>query len=138
MGMFERLSVGQTTATSTVLDDAKIRAFAAVSGDANPIHLDEAFAAASMFGQRIAHGMLVASSISAVLANELPGVGTIYLSQSLKFMKPVFVGDTIRTQVTVLSLEPAKRLVELETVCTNQQGDVVLTGVALTKCPRGL
>lgn len=138
MGIFEQLSVGQTAESATVYDEARVRAFAEVSGDANPIHLDENFAKTSMFGQRIAHGLLVASSISAVLANQLPGTGTVYLSQSLKFTKPVYLGDTITTRVTVRSLEPEKRLVELETVCSNQKGDTVIEGVALTKCPRGL
>ena len=135
MGSFEKLSVGQSRATSTVISEERIVAFAAVSGDENPVHLDEAFAKGTVFGERIAHGMLVASLISAVIGNELPGVGTIYLSQTLRFVKPVHIGDTITARVTITSLRPDKRLVELETECINQNGDIVVSGVAVTKYP---
>jgi 3-hydroxybutyryl-CoA dehydratase len=135
MGSFEAFAVGQSRSRSTLITEERIAAFADVSGDANPIHLDATFAGQTLFRERIAHGMLLASFISAVLGNELPGLGTIYLSQTLRFTKPAHIGDIITARVTIVSLRPDKRLVELETECTNQEGEIVLSGVALTKYP---
>ncbi|MDB4888773.1 MAG: Phosphate butyryltransferase [Gemmatimonadetes bacterium] len=135
MASFEAFAVGQSRSRSMLITEQRIAAFAEVSGDANPIHLDASFAAKTMFQERIAHGMLLASFISAVLGNELPGLGTIYLSQTLRFTRPAHIGDTITAKVTITSLRPDKRLVELETECTNQNGEIVLSGVALTKYP---
>src|SRR5579864_6975087 len=104
--------------------------FAAASGDTNPIHLDDAAAAGSRFGGRVAHGMLVASFISAVLGTDLPGPGSIYLSQTLRFLAPVRPNDTVIVRVTVLEVVLDRRRVRLETVCRNQQGQVVLSGEA--------
>ncbi len=114
--------------------EADIVRFAEVSGDHNPVHLDEEYAAGTQFGGRIAHGSLSASFISAVLGNELPGPGAIYLSQTLKFLAPVRIGNTITASVEVIALREEKRIVILRTDCTNQHGVVVLTGEAVMKC----
>lgn len=123
-------------ATQDVLitDDA-IRQFVALSGDRNPIHSDDNFAAKSVFGRRIAPGLMVASYISALIANELPGPGAIYLGQDLRFEAPVYLGDTITVTVRVIE-EPRKDRLRLETTCTNQVGLRVLSGEALVKKPR--
>src|SRR5712691_3698784 len=110
--------------TRTVTDEDIVR-FAEVSGDHNPVHLNEEYAATTPFGGRIAHGMLSAAFISTVLGNELPGPGTIYLGQTLKFLAPVRIGDTITASVEVIAVREEKRIVTLRTECTNQDGVVV-------------
>lgn len=125
------LKVGDTASISKQITDDDIRAFAELSGDHNPVHLDEAFASASRFGRRIAHGMLGASLISAVLGTELPGSGSIYLSQTLKFLSPVYLGDTVTARVTVTKVREDKSIVTLETVCENQNGETLIRGEAV-------
>jgi 3-hydroxybutyryl-CoA dehydratase len=125
------LQVGQSAEVSKTITDDDIRAFAELSGDRNPVHLDDEYAARSRFGRRVAHGMLAASLLSAVLANELPGRGTVYLSQSLRFNAPVFPGDTVTARVTVKTVREDKPVVTLETVCTNQRGERVIDGEAV-------
>lgn len=126
---FEDLFVGRTASASRTISEADILMFAGVSGDTNPVHLDEEFAASTMFGGRIAHGMLSAGLISAVFGTRLPGPGCIYLSQTLKFKAPVKVGDTVVARVTVKELKAEKRRALCSTVCT--VGDrVVLDGEA--------
>ena len=121
---------GDTASLSKTIGDDDIRAFADASGDHNPLHLDEEFAKQTRFGRRIAHGMLSASLISAVIANELPGEGSIYLGQTLKFMAPVFLDDTVTARVTVSEVREDKPILKLETVCTNQHDEVVIKGEA--------
>ena len=125
-----RLTIGDTASRSKVITDADIHTFADLTGDHNPIHLDDEFASQSLFGKRIAHGMLSASLISAVLANDLPGQGSIYLGQTLKFVAPVFVGDEVTARVTVIAVREDKPIVTLETVCVNQRNEVVIKGEA--------
>jgi 3-hydroxybutyryl-CoA dehydratase len=122
---------GDTASRSLTITDETIRAFADLSGDHNPVHLDDAYAAGTRFGRRIAHGMIAASLISATLANELPGPGSVYLSQTLQFKGPVFPGDTITVTVEVQQVRPDKPIVTLSTVCTNQDGATVLEGQAV-------
>ena len=110
--------------------EAMIVKFAEATGDRNPVHLDEDFAKNSIFKTRIAHGMLSAGFISAVLGTMFPGVGTIYLSQSLQFRRPVFIGDRITARLTALEKNEAKNRLRLETTCLNQNGLPVLTGEA--------
>ncbi len=133
---FTRLAVGQSAAMVRTVTDTDILLFAVATGDLNPVHLDQAFAERSSFGGRIAHGMLTAGFISATMATHLPGPGAIYLTQSMRFLRPVRIGDVISTHVTVLELDPAKRHVRLATVCRNHAGKVVLDGEAQVLVPR--
>jgi 3-hydroxybutyryl-CoA dehydratase len=107
--------VGASAERTFRVDDAAIEAFAAVSGDRNPVHLDDAYAARTPFGGRVAHGMLTAAFLSALLAGELPGPGTIYLGQALRFTAPVRPGDDVRCQVTVTGWDAARRRATLGT-----------------------
>jgi 3-hydroxybutyryl-CoA dehydratase len=125
----------QATLTRTITED-DILLFALVSGDHNPIHLDSEYAERSFFGKRIAHGFLIGSLISAVLGNNLPGPGSIYLGQTLKFLAPIHIGDTITVTVKVVALREEKRLVTLQTECANQKGTLVLSGEAIVKYMR--
>lgn len=131
---FEDLSVGQSAAYARTVTEADILMFAGVSGDYNPVHINEELAASTMFGGRIAHGMLSAGFISAVLANHLPGPGTIYLSQTLKFKAPVKPGDTVTATVTVREVNVEKNRVILDTVCT-VGGKTVIDGECLMMPP---
>jgi 3-hydroxybutyryl-CoA dehydratase len=132
---FDELTVGQTAEMSRVVGAADVEAFAEVSGDNNPVHLDEAYAKTTTFGERIAHGMLSAAYISAILGTKLPGPGVIYLSQSLRFRRPVKVGDLVVARVTITALDAAKARVILETVC-EVNGKTVVDGEALVIAPR--
>ena len=123
-----KLKVGDQFTTDRTVTDELIRAFAEVSGDYNPIHLDEEFARNTRFGKRIAHGMLSGAFISAVLGNEFKDLKIIYLSQTLKFTAPVFIGDTVTTTATVTNIREDKNIVTCETVCTNQNGEKLVTG----------
>lgn len=125
------LQPGDKATRTTIITDEMIRVFADLTGDANPVHLDDAYAANTRFGRRIAHGMIAAGLISAALANDLPGPGTIYLSQTLQFKAPVYPGDTITTTVEVKSARPDKPIVTLRTFCQNQNDVVVLEGEAV-------
>jgi 3-hydroxybutyryl-CoA dehydratase len=131
------LKIGESAANSFTVSDEIVRGFAELTGDRNPVHLDDGFAQSTRFGRRIAHGMIAASQISAVIGNTLPGPGTIYLSQSLQFVAPVFVGDIVTTKVTVLSIKDGKPIATLETICENQKGEVVLRGEAVVLFPQG-
>ena len=113
-----------------IIDD--LRKFADLSLDENPIHTDEEYAKSTIFKKPIAHGLYIGSFISAVLANKLPGPGTIYLKQELNFKRPVFVGDTITATVTLLE-NPKPTIYRLSTVCTNQENQIVIEGFALVK-----
>ena len=132
---FEELTIGQATSVVRQVTAADVDTFAAVTGDANPVHLDEAVAARSRFGGRIAHGMLSAGYISAALGTELPGPGCIYLGQTLRFTAPVRIGDTVTTHVQVTELVPEKRRVKLATRCANQRGETVVEGEATVLVP---
>ena len=131
---FEELRVGMSAAFAKTITEADIVMFAGVSGDNNAIHINEEFAASTLFKGRIAHGMLSASVISAAIANKLPGPGTIYMSQSLRFRAPVRAGDTVRATVTVKELIPEKCRVLLGTDCA-VGGQVVIEGEALVALP---
>lgn len=126
---FEDLHEGMTGVFAKTVTEADIVAFAGVTGDTNPLHLNHEFAAETMFEGRIAHGMLTASFISTVIGTKLPGPGCIYVNQTLRFKAPVRVDDTVTARVTVNRLIPEKRFVELRTVCT-VKGKPVLEGEA--------
>lgn len=125
------IQLGATASLTRTISDEDIQAFARISGDTNPAHLDDAFAATTRFGRRVAHGFLAASLISAVLGTQLPGPGAIYLEQRLRFLKPVFPGDAITARVEVIDYRPEKGVVTLNTGCINQNGEQVLTGEAI-------
>lgn len=129
------LSIGAQASRTKTFTDEDVSGFAQVSGDTNPVHLDADYAAGTQFGRRIVHGMLTAGLISAVLANDLPGEGTIYLSQTLQFKKPVFIGDTITATVEVTAYRERRRIATLTTTCVNQDGAVVLEGEAVVMAP---
>jgi 3-hydroxybutyryl-CoA dehydratase len=131
----EDLCVGQSARRSRTVTEADIAAFAAVTGDENPVHMDEAYAATTPFKGRIAHGMLSAGYISAVLGVDLPGPGAIYLSQSLRFRRPVRIGDTVEARVTVAAIDADKARVTLETVCS-VGGKPVVDGEAVVLVSR--
>jgi 3-hydroxybutyryl-CoA dehydratase len=126
-----RLKAGDAATRTKTITDEDIRAFAELSGDRNPVHLDDEYASGTRFGRRIAHGMLAASLVSATLANELPGRGSVYLSQTLRFVAPVFPGDTVTARVEVTKVREDKPVVTLETVCTNQRGEKLIEGEAV-------
>jgi len=127
----------QATLSRTITED-DILLFALVSGDHNPIHLDAEYAEKSLFGKRIAHGFLIGSLISAVLGNDMPGPGSIYLGQTLKFLAPIHIGDTVTVTVKVVAIREDKRIITLHTNCTNQQGTLVLSGEATVKYAKEL
>ena len=128
--MTMQFSVGDSAEITKTIEQADIDAFANVTGDHNPVHVDEEFAKTTRFGRRIAHGMLTASLISAVLANKLPGEGSVYLGQTLQFVAPVFPGDEITARVTVREIREDKPILKLETICVNQREEIVIRGEA--------
>lgn len=131
---FEDLSVGMTASFSKTITDADIVLYAGISGDTNPVHINEEYASATMFQGRIAHGMLTAGLISAVLGTKLPGPGCIYMSQNLKFKAPVRSGDTVTARATVTELVADKKRALIRTVCSVGER-VVLEGEALLMVP---
>lgn len=133
--MPEPLQVGQHAEFSKTVTESDVVLFAGITGDFNPAHVNEVEAAKSRFGGRIAHGMLSAGFISACIAMKLPGPGTIYLTQSLKFTRPVKIGDTVTARVEVTEWNAGKRRAKLATTCRNQHGDVVIDGEALVMVP---
>lgn len=131
---FEDLSVGMTETATKRIHSSDVVGFAEVTGDRNPIHLSEHFAAATPFGTRIAHGLYTASLISAVLGTRLPGPGAVYISQTLNFRAPVKIGDSVEVSVTVAELISEKYRARLTCIC-RVEGDLVLDGEALVKVP---
>ena len=132
----DEIHVGDVAELAKTVTESDIALFAGVTGDFNPVHIDAEAAKKSVFGERIAHGMLSAGFISAVLGMRLPGSGSIYLSQTLRFTKPVRIGDTVTARVEVLEVLTAKRRVRLATSCRNQNGEVVVDGEAVVMLNR--
>lgn len=132
---YDELSVGQSAQLERTLGADDIRAFAAVSGDTNPAHLDPEYAADTLFHGVVAHGMWGAALISALLGTKFPGPGTIYLEQHLQFTKPVHIGDTLTVIATVLTKEKSHRRVVLDCQVCNQNGAVVVHGNAVVMAP---
>jgi 3-hydroxybutyryl-CoA dehydratase len=130
---YEDIKVGDESSLARTITEAHIVNYAGLTGDWNPLHADAEHAAQSMFGERIAHGMLVAGLISAVLGTQLPGPNSIYLGQDLKFVAPVKIGDTITVAVTVTEKRDDKRIVKMRTTATNQRGEMVIAGTAVMK-----
>jgi phosphate butyryltransferase len=133
--IFDELIIGDTASLSHTVTQRDIDLFAVVSGDVNPAHVDPAYAETDMFHHIIIHGMWGAGLISAVLGTKLPGPGTIYLGQDLRFRLPVSIGDTITATLIVSEKKPAKGDVTLDCICTNQRGEAVITGTAFARAP---
>jgi len=125
---FAELKVGQSAERTKLMTESLVNAYAELTGDFSPVHIDEAAAAKTRFGTRIAHGMLSVSFLSAVIGMDLPGPGTIWVAQALKFKQAVKLGDTITWRVEVLELFPEKKRATLSTVCRNQRGETVIEG----------
>src|SRR5208282_3351523 len=132
---FDEIAIGDSASLVRTLSKDDIALFAVMSGDVNPAHLDVQYAEASMFHRIIGHGMWGGALVSAVLGTRLPGPGTIYLEQDLRFRKPVGLGDTITVTVTAKEKRPDKHVVIFDCRCTNQNGDEVITGTAVTMAP---
>ncbi len=130
------LNVGDHASFTKTISETDVYLYAGITGDFNPAHINETYAQTTAFKTRIAHGMLTAGFISNVVGTQLPGPGTIYVSQSLKFMAPVVIGDTITATVEVIDISTEKKRVRLKTTCANQEGTVVLDGEALISPPR--
>lgn len=132
----KEINLGDQSSYSRTVSEADVVLFGGVSGDLNPAHFNEEYSKKTMFKGRIAHGMLSASYISTVLGMQLPGPGTIYLSQELKFTAPVKFGDTITATAEVIERIEEKNRITLETICINQRGEVVVKGKAVVMPPR--
>lgn len=130
-----KLEIGMSASRTTVITDEAVRQFAEVTGDTNSLHLDDEYAAKTRFGKRVAHGMLTASLASTLLGMDLPGLGTIYLSQSLTFKAPVFIGDEITAKVELTKYREERRIATFRTTCTKQDGTVVVDGEAVVLVP---
>jgi acyl dehydratase len=133
----EDFKVGQSITYSQVIDDKLVRGYADLTGDHNPIHVDDAFAKRTKFHQRIAHGGILFGLVSMVLGDKMPGIGTIYLSQLVNFHAPVFINDKVTVVVTITALLP-KHVAKLSTIVTKQDGTVVMDGVSTIKLPGSL
>lgn len=131
----DQLKVGDSAEFAKTVSETDIYMYAGITGDFNPAHVNEAYAQNTFFKTRIAHGMLTAGFISAILANQLPGPGTIYMGQELRFLAPVRIGDTITARVEIVEIGEKNR-VRLKTTCTNQEGTQVLDGEALVSPPK--
>ena len=129
---YEAIEIGETASISKMISEADIVNYAGIIGDFNPIHVNPEYAKTTMFGERIAHGMLTASFISTLVGCCIPGINALYLSQEVKFVRPVKIGDTITATAEVIEKIDAKRRVIMKTVITNQRGEVVIDGKAVT------
>lgn len=127
---FEEIEIGETASVTKMISEADIVNFAGIIGDFNPIHVNPEYAKNTMFGERIAHGMLTASFISTLVGCCLPGINALYLSQEVKFVKPVRVGDTITAEAEVIEKIEAKRRIVMKTVVKNQRDEIVIDGKA--------
>ena len=130
---YEDIKIGDEASLTRTITEVHIVNYAGLTGDMNPVHMDHEHATQSIFGERIAHGMLVAGLISAVLGTQLPGPNSIYLGQDLSFTAPVKIGDTVRVTVTVTSKRDDKRIIKLRTTATNQRREMVIDGTAVIK-----
>lgn len=128
-------SIGECASLSKTITETDVTLYAGITGDFNPVHIDAEYAKTTRFGARIAHGMLTTGFISAVLGMKLPGPGAIYLGQELKFLKPVYIGDTVTARVEVLEFHAEKKILVAKTECLNHRGETVLTGTAKLLVP---
>jgi 3-hydroxybutyryl-CoA dehydratase len=130
------IKIGDTAEFAKTVTESDIYLYAGVTGDFNPAHINEDYAKKTFFKTRIAHGMLSAGFISTVIGNKLPGTGTIYVTQNLKFLAPVRIGDTITARVEIVDIVDKKNRVRLKTTCFNQEGTLVLNGEAVVSPPK--
>ncbi len=131
----DQIKIGDSASFTKTITESDVYTYAGITGDLNPAHINEVEAGKGIFKTRVAHGMLTAGLISAVLGMQLPGPGTIYLGQELKFTKPVYFGDTITAKVEVAEIVKEK-ILKIKTICTNQKGEIVLEGMATVMPPR--
>jgi len=133
--MKKTLKIGDTASIRRVFTEVDVRAYAELSTDFNPVHLDPEFAAGTQFGQRIVHGMLVSSLFSALLGQHLPGEGSIYMGQNIKFRAPVFLDQEVIASVEIIDIRGDKPIVKVETLCLDSDGKVLVTGDAVMYVP---
>jgi 3-hydroxybutyryl-CoA dehydratase len=133
---YDEITIGQSASYTKQVRERDVQMFAEISGDKNPVHLDEEFAAGTQFGERIAHGMLTGAFISAAIAMELPGPGSIYLGQTLRFTRPVKLGDTITVNIEVTAKKDKRQFVTLACEAINQEGKTVASGEAEVMAPK--
>lgn len=131
--MASTYKIGDKVSLTKAFSEEEVLHFSRLSTDTNPIHLDHEFARASVFGNRIVHGMLAAGLFSALLGRELPGAGTIYLGQQLSFKKPIFIDEEVTASVEIIKIREEKLIITLETLCINSKGEIVIEGEAVVK-----
>ena len=131
-----QLKIGDQASFSKTIAESDVYLFAGITGDMNPAHVNRVEAENGLFHRQVAHGMLVASLISTVLGMKLPGPGTVYMGQELKFVRPVYLGDTITAKAVVETIDPAKKMIRMRTTCTNQKGETVIEGYANARPPQ--
>jgi len=134
----DKIKLGDSAFFEKTISETDVYLFAGISGDLNPAHINQVVSEKTMFKGRIAHGMLVSSLISACLGMQLPGPGSIYMSQQLRFLSPVYIGDTVKATVEVIEINMEKNRVKLRTFCENQDGKIVVDGEALVMPPKQL
>lgn len=128
--------IGQKASFEKTITESDVLLFSGISGDINPVHINDLVAKDSIFGKRVAHGVLVSGLTSAVLGMQLPGEGTIYLGQDNKFRRPVYIGDTVKATCEVIELNVDKNIARLATTTTNQNNEVVIEGIAVVMAPK--
>jgi len=135
---FSDLKIGQKVSIKKTITQEDLSHFIAITGDKNPLHVDESFAKQTFFGQKIAHGMLSASLFSTLVGMHIPGIGAIYKSQTLEFLRPVFIGDTLCAWFEVVGIDQEKEEISIKSWIVNQDGEIVIEGNAVTGLLRGL
>ncbi len=133
---FEEINIGDTAETTRTISEKDVDLFAEITGDSNPAHLDEKYANDTVFEHRIAHGILISGLISNVIGNQLPGNGSIYVAQNIKFRAPVYLGESISAKVEVIEKQKEKKRIVLKTTCVNHEGKTVIDGEAIVSAPR--
>jgi 3-hydroxybutyryl-CoA dehydratase len=135
---YDDLKVGQKASLTKTITEEDLSHFIAITGDTNPLHVEESFAAQTFFGQRIAHGMLSASLFSTLVGMHIPGIGAIFKSQTLEFLRPVFIGDTLCAWFEITAIDPANERIEIKSWIENQNGKIVIEGKAVASLLRGM
>jgi len=136
--VYDDLAVGQKASLTKTITEADLSHFVAITGDTNPLHVDDSFAAQTFFGQRIAHGMLSASLFSTLVGMHIPGIGAIYKSQTLEFLRPVFIGDTLCAWFEITAIDTADERIEIRSWIENQDGKIVIEGKTTASLLRGV